>query len=115
MKKLLEAWSLGRIRDALSIADKLVKSGKTFEDVRNWLEQSRQSNVQQNIPIKKCPECGKSMRLYPVNTNTEDQVGGGYNLMWLCGTTCSGKGCLYEEYSTKTINEELELINGILY
>ena len=67
--------------------------------------------------LLKCPECGQFMQVYPVNSDPKkrDRVLSGdgkeYNSMWLCGTSCSGKGCLYEEYSFLTVQEEIKKIS----
>jgi hypothetical protein len=57
------------------------------------------------IPEKLCPECGNRMLLYPVNNTPDSQVGEELKSQWLCGTSCSGRGCWYEEFSTRTPEE----------
>ena len=82
---------------------------KALKDAKLESERERPAMVQ----MPKCPECGYPMSIYPVNTDPlkRDRVlsedGKEYKSMWLCGTSCSGKGCLYERFSTKTVEEEL--------
>ena len=68
------------------------------------------------MPKKRCPECGKLMRLYPVNSDPtgKDRVGSTvyeksdaseYKSMWLCGKSCDGSGCWHEEYNKFTVEE----------
>ena len=54
---------------------------------------------------KSCPECGQTMRLYQVNTGSEDQVGRKYHTQWWCET------CGYDEFSRKTFHEQAVRIN----
>jgi hypothetical protein len=118
MEKILEAWSVKQVQEALNIYDTITPHGLTFEDVRAYMAMLRQKAVaakieaerlqkQWNAKRKQCPECGRLMGLYPVNSSPkkDDRVEGGYKSMWLCGTLCSGKGCLYEAYNLYSVEE----------
>lgn len=119
MDKILAAWSLKTINEALNIHTHLANTGKSWADVELYLRDA--ANISQKAtsidiprPVRACPECGQSMRVYPVNSDPKkrDRVlskdGKEYKSMWLCGMLCSGKGCLYEEYSFLTVQEEIK-------
>lgn len=116
MERLLAAWSIKTLQEAINLYDHIRSKGKNFEDVRRYLLElkgSRQAhNVKGNIKfkqtkkrLKNCPICGKKMNLYPVNNSAESQVEEGFQSMWLCGTSCSGLGCWYEEYNKESVVE----------
>jgi hypothetical protein len=52
----------------------------------------------------KCPQCGKTMKLDPVNQGPGDQVGGKSKSMWRCP---DWQGCGHDELSRKTVGEWL--------
>lgn len=52
----------------------------------------------------KCPKCGKTMKLDPVNQGPGDQVGGKSKSMWRCP---DWQGCGHDELSRKTVGEWL--------
>ena len=122
MKKILAAWNLKMIHEALNIHRHLANAGKTWEDVEQYIADSAGNKGHKAIAasgrrqavIHVCPQCGRLMQLYSVNSDPQkrDRVisekGSDYKSMWLCGTTCSGKGCLHEEYSVLTVQEEIE-------
>ena len=99
----------------------LAEHNINVSDVEKALKEAKlESETEKTVLIQmpKCPECGQFMQVYPVNTDPKkrDRVlsedGKEYKSMWLCGTSCSGKGCLYEKFSTKTVEEELEELSN---
>ena len=119
MKKILAAWNLKTINEALNIHKHLADTGNSWENVELYLrgavdigQNATSKGIQR--PVCACPICGRPMRVYPVNADPKkrDRVlskdGKEYKSMWLCGTSCSGKGCLYEEYSFLTAQEEIK-------
>lgn len=117
METILQPFTLKTIQECLILYEHLEKHGKTLDDVRGFLERRPKVpkvRVASYFTHRPCPKCGRPMRLYTVNTGVEDQVGKDpatgkpYRTMWFCGTSCSGKGCWYEEYSTLTVEEQLE-------
>ena len=123
--RLLAAWSIKTLQEFINVWDTITPNGKTAEDVRQYLKDSilefRKRSAQgirsrHGIFISSsivCPDCGYPLALYSVNTSSEDQVGKEFRSMWLCGTSCSGKGCWYEEYNKESVNEILaKLANG---
>jgi len=52
----------------------------------------------------KCPKCGKTMKLDPVNQGPRDQIGGKAKSMWRCP---DWKECGYDELSRKSVGEWL--------
>ena len=119
MKNILAAWTLKTIGEALNIHKHLANTGKSWADVELYLRDA--ANISQEAtstgiqhPVRSCPQCGRSMRIYSVNVDPKkrDRVlsedGKEYKSMWLCGTSCSGKGCLYDEYSFLTVQEEIK-------
>ena len=119
MEKLLEPFSLSGIQTALNIHEVLEINNKTFKDVRKFLKKKKSENKKTlrkldrarrwlKKRLKKCPECGGIMTLYPVNQTTEDQVGGGFKSQWLCGKICDNTGCGYEEFSNLSVQKQLE-------
>ena len=122
MKKILAAWNLKAISEALNIHTHLVNSGKTWEDVGAYLKsiaadhrkEKKSSSANHPAYHRSCRKCGRPMRVYSANSDPKkrDRVlskdGKEYKSMWLCGTSCSGKGCLYEEYSFLTVQEEIK-------
>jgi len=121
MEKLLAAWSIKTLQEAINLYDHIKGSGKDFEDVRRYLLEVKGSHqafrAKRNIKftqvkkrLKNCPDCGRKMGLYPVNDSLESQVDKRYNSMWLCGTSCSGQGCWHEEYNTESVSEILNTL-----
>lgn len=126
MEKLLAAWSLKTIQEAVNINRHLLNNGKSWKNVETYLpeaaKQIRFARGKRNTRrpmFRPCPECGRPMQLYPVNsdsqgrdrvgtTHFEDPEGREYKSMWLCGTTCSGRGCLYEEYNLYSVEQYKE-------
>lgn len=131
MKKTLEAWdgvfTAGQQQELINM---LLHARRNHIDLLSAMTNSppmtrqteRQPNRKQNrvfrpIPKKPCLECKKNlMGLYPVNTDprgfdrvgtteNEDPNGRNYNSMWLCGTSCNGKGCWHEEYNYYSVEE----------
>lgn len=64
------------------------------------------NSLTQNNPVTylKCPECGSLRQLLPINDSPSTQTGDDSKSMWLC------RNCHYEQFSDKTVNEELELL-----
>lgn len=63
--------------------------------------------------IRKCPKCGKLLKLGEVNVSSDTRVEGDFQSQWYCGGTCQGckkelkiEGCGWEEFSTKSFLEE---------
>lgn len=116
-----DPFSLKNWREFLNQMDFLDKNNISVDSVKALLEeykktveQAGQKAQKSSSAMRKCPECGMTMLLYTVNDDPKkrDRVisekGEEYKSMWLCGTSCSGKGCLYEEYSVLTVQEEIE-------
>lgn len=59
---------------------------------------------------RKCPDCGKTMYLMPVNNQPNTMVGGGYKTQWICpnqpvqGQDLS-KSCGYSELSKRSAQD----------
>jgi hypothetical protein len=111
MDKILEPWLRKRavIVGGLQINNRLIREGKTWEDVREFLESNKSiSKTIIHKSPKKCPDCGKPLNGSDLHKNSE-KYKEGYRSYWLCGASCcTGKGCGYEEYSTLTVRKEHE-------
>lgn len=67
----------------------------------------KQSIVNRNIV---CPKCGRmKLRITEVNTGSRNLVGGDWKSLWFCP---DWKGCGFEEYSKKTVKEEVKSLEG---
>ena len=108
MEKAVQAFTKKAIQTGLTLDATLKQFGFTWDDLREWWKNRQDPYIQTiKIPTKPCPECGHTMRLYTLNTRPDEMVEG-FGSMWLCGTSCSGRGCGYDEYSIKTFEEELK-------
>lgn len=110
MEKILQAWKLGMIQDAVNMHDHLVAHGKTFEDVREHLSRATKyvaadvkAREEWLSRLPKCPDCEAPLNPYPINTSPGNQVGGSFKSMWMCS-----KWCGYEKYNNTTVQEELK-------
>ena len=117
MEKILAAWKIGTIQDALNMEASLSAKGKNWNDVRAYLAAvKKDAGAGGKAPIaasRPCPVCGHGMRLYPVNidprgtdrigtTAAERGQGTEYRSMWFCRT----KGCWHEDYSVLPVRQE---------
>ena len=79
MERLLSAWGLKSIQEALNIQMHLAKNGKSWADVKDYLEQVKRirQSIRKDSISRHCPDCGRLMRLYPVNNNPRciDRIG----------------------------------------
>ena len=76
------------------------------DDVRKAIleyEDSQKKNARQELEGKpRCPECTALLSLLPVNDSPSTQTNDDSKCVWLC------RACLYERFSTNTIEEELK-------
>lgn len=101
MKKILAAWNLKTINEALNIHTHLANTGKAWGDVELYLRDAvniSQKATATNIPH--CPECGAPLQLLPVNDSPATQTGDDSKSVWLC------RKCFYEKFSDKTVKEQ---------
>jgi len=112
MKKIIDTFSKKTIYEAINVNTMLTATGKSWEELKVFISEYKVTEFDADIRTSKpCPECGYTMSIFSVNTRP-DEVVEKYKSMWLCGSSCSKRGCLYEEYSTNTIEEEtLILLN----
>jgi hypothetical protein len=60
------------------------------------------------ISMPRCPDCGKILKLSEIARGS-DRYKEGYRVYLLCGAACcTGKGCGWEIFSKKTIDEILK-------
>lgn len=108
--KSLAAFSGPTLQAFRRVAMTLRNDGHTMDDAIAYIlgMPVRPPDNNPAMLVNKCPECGMAMNVYTVNTSAEDQVDPEYHSMWMCGTSCSGKGCGYEEYSPLSIQDQIE-------
>ena len=101
----MKAW-----REFLNQQAFLFEHNLSLEDVQTDLDiqkaemikaQKEEEQVKyRNTPL--CPECATPLQLLPVNDTLATQTGDDSKTVWLC------RACLYERFSTNTIEEELK-------
>jgi len=106
---------------------------KAFEELRLTLNSKIESRTpkppdppRHRILFRKCPDCGKTMGIFPVNYNRRTVVppanGERLQSVWFCPDE---KGCGYEDFSTRTVKQEMAalyrlrlsegLLNGVSF
>lgn len=121
----LEAWdnkfSEGQIKDIISMISYAYRTGmdlqqelKSNPPIPISAEKRKVILDHSKLSLEKCPICGKTMQLYPVNSEGMDKVGSTdfedkesskYRSMWLCGKSCNGTGCGHEEYNYYSVED----------
>ncbi len=100
MDKVLAAWSLKTINEALNIHKHLANTGRSWDDVELYLKATARNKTAFAAERLNCPECGAQLQLLPVNNSPATQTGDDSRSVWIC------RGCFYEQFSTKTVKEE---------
>ena len=108
MEKLLQAWSIKTIQEAINISEYISRQGKTWEDVKQYvvvynqrLGKKKETPVAPR-PVKSCLYCKGNMFLFSVNDSKCRQVGGNYKSQWYCSN------CGESILSERSVKEELE-------
>jgi len=90
MEKVLAAWGVKSLQEALNIQLHITSKGKTWEDVRGYLAEYTRERERKDITkqfrgvLCPNPRCRKPMVIFPVNTDPGNQVGGDFKSMWYC-------------------------------
>lgn len=111
----MAAFSFNQHQDVLTYLAHLEAKGWTLEDAREWTQSQKETIVRHAKASKedqkkayaslpKCPECQSLFWVLPVNTGPGDQTGDDSKSMRLC----MNKECMYAEYSTKTVQEQMK-------
>jgi len=113
--KILEPHRMAVVQGAIQINKRIIKNGLTWEDVESWIKENSKLTISESeatrLKVKAiprlCSKCGKPMNgsnLYPESEKYKE----GLRSYWICGASCcKDKGCGYEEFSKKTVEETL--------
>jgi uncharacterized protein with PIN domain len=95
-----DPFGFGKWQDFLTQLAFLEEHSLSVEDVKKSLLvfKDKQSNS------LRCPQCEAPMQIFSVNHDSATQTNDDSKSVWLC------RNCLYEQFSIKTVNEELELL-----
>lgn len=119
IKNMIEpfGFSLGNLQSIATLLKYLEKLGIPARDFIKFVEEEKAEFIKNTEIYKKqheqsikawkkialkCPKCGATMNLFPVNTYKGNQVEGGFKSMWMCSK------CWHEEYSNKEVKEILK-------
>jgi hypothetical protein len=99
----LSIMGLAMLQTYMNIQRHLMNYGKTMDDVvrflrvdyKEWFK--KRDEIAAKIPG--CPECGRKLVPFDVNTNFRNQVGGDYTVQWLCHNDCEYEKFTKEDYS----------------
>lgn len=107
-KKDMSLWGLRQHQNYLAYYDKLVQGGYTLQDVKEYIRLAHKEVVKTeqdantSSPIRLCPECGRIMKLMPVNISPGTMTGDPTDkFVWMC----FNPDCYETIYSSKTIQE----------
>lgn len=106
LERILEAHRMGVIQEAIQINAQLIEIGKTWEDVKTWVDKKKTGSAPHITILKrKCPRCGGILNYSKVSYISE-KYAQGYRTYFLCGAACcKGDGCGYSDFSKLTIEE----------
>ena len=113
MKKLLAAFSDKQIRECHTLILWLQKNNKSiaeFLDYASMIKEATRKHYEAMKLFKEslaCPDCGKLLRIVPVNVSASTRVSEEFNCVVFCP---DWKNCGYERYSTRTAQKELEAL-----
>jgi len=100
-------------QEVLTYLTYLNEKGWTIEDVKGWMderkrildenkEQAEREQKAYEEKMLKCPKCGSTMFIRPVNIDNKTQTGDSKDKsVWMC----PDKECLYTIYNEKTVQE----------
>jgi len=114
--RLKIAWlSINEIQKFVTISEGLTRKGVTLDDLLLILEDERKKFEATEIKclpsLARCPDCNTPLQIRAVNTGPGDVTGDPSDKTV---RLCPNKGCLYTEYSPKTIAEwQKEIITEI--
>ena len=113
-------YGIGMVQDAISMFKDIQEHGYTIEDVKNYVSKTIQDykNLSNTMRMESeaqkavysstsqiCPNCGKIMLIFDVNTTNRNKIGGTAKSMWQCEDIL---GCGYEIESELSRMEEFE-------
>ena len=116
MERVIDVFGLGRVQDFLTFSDYLKRKGISLQAVRNFVtecgpgytQQRRHESMRQRLEWEqkapRCPECGAVLLLREIALPTGRGNENGYRSEWFC----TAGECLYEEFSSITVQEQLK-------
>ncbi len=112
IERALGAINPGRLHELIALYDLLTRAGLDMAALRRYLDERTAAAAERlareneqvrlyNEQARRCPDCGRVMQLYPVNTGPRDQVGGGFHSQW----ACPGRDCMETIYNRETVDQ----------
>lgn len=89
----------------LNDSDKFV--ALELKQKRDEVAGQKEERINQQRFMKKCPDCGTPMQLFPVNTCPGCMTGDDSQSVWLC----TNKVCMSAVYNTKSVGEIIKQQN----
>lgn len=121
--KIVEAHTRREIRKTIQVKNKLIEYDISWKELEEWLEDNpelieKEKEAQRKrkiLKLLKCLKCNKPLNLSEIKKGSE-RYELGFRTYMLCGAACcEGKGCGWEHWSEKTIDEWVRDIENGLY
>jgi hypothetical protein len=103
ISKIVNTFGLGRTQDLLTLFGELKSAGVTITQLATYMERVAEFSSG-NFPLT-CPDCGLAAYISEINTNSRNQVDGGYCSLVYC---VDEAGCGWSRLDLKTLEQWLQ-------